>query len=199
MKNSSLSLISLPSTSDAHCQGGHKGGHSLRQKHEGPSKGERTDPGENGSILKVFSPQPEVPISSPFQSVHFSPMTPEGNYSSFTNEVWKIRERGKAVNSPAGMHGLSPGDTESIDPPAWGTWSVNRKRPGREAVVKSASPSWGRLVGGEEVLTPGRHPVRDGSPSPVVPHSSSKPLKTQGLSFFCIFLPGMNDQRVSEP
>ena len=83
MKNSSLSLISLPSVSAAHCQGGHKGSHSPWQKHEEPSKGERTDPGENGSILKVFSPQPEVPISSPFQFVHFSPMTPEGNYSSF--------------------------------------------------------------------------------------------------------------------
>lgn len=38
----------------------------------------------------------------------------------FTNEVWKIRERGKTVNSPAGMHGLSPADTESIDPPSVG-------------------------------------------------------------------------------
>jgi hypothetical protein len=51
-------------------------------------------PEENGSIWKVFSAQPEVPISSPFQFLHFS-----SNDSSrvitvlFTNEVWKIGER----------------------------------------------------------------------------------------------------------
>lgn len=59
----------------------------------------------------------------------------------FTNEVWKIRESAEAVNSPAGMRGLSPGDRKHRSS---FLWDLERER---EAGVDSPSPPKGRLAG----------------------------------------------------
>lgn len=74
---------------------------------QGPGKWENPGWGENSSIWKVFSSQPGVPISSPFQFAHF----PSNDSSRvitvlFTNEVWKMGERqGLSIAGSAGMHG----------------------------------------------------------------------------------------------
>lgn len=81
------------------------------------------------------------------------------------------------------MCGLSPGDAKSIDPPSCGTWSVKGRLGG--LAFSSKGPA-GRQ---EEILSP--REASDGRPPP--PHSPSKHLKIQGLAFFCIFLPQMDD------
>lgn len=74
---------------------------------QGAGRWEHTGWGENSSIWKVFSAQPGVPISSPFQFAHF----PSNDSSRvitvlFTNEVWKMGERqGLSIAGSAGMHG----------------------------------------------------------------------------------------------
>lgn len=113
MENSGLSLISLPSMSNAHCQGGHKGCQSAAELLRASRMGTRRPRRERLNIESVFS----AARGAHFQS--FSICTLFSNDSSrvitvlFTNEVWKMRERGEAVNSPAGMRRLSPREREA--------------------------------------------------------------------------------------
>lgn len=74
---------------------------------QGPGRWEYTGWGENSSIWKVFSAQPGVPISSPFQFAHF-PSNDSLRVITvlFTNEVWKMGARqGLSIAGSAGMHG----------------------------------------------------------------------------------------------
>lgn len=107
----------------------------------------------------------------------------------FTNEVWKIQESSWAVDSPAGTRGLSPGDAESIDTPSCGTWSVKGRLGWTGLPLRRAG--WLAREGSEPQGGIGWKKLLPRPP----PHSPSKCLKTQGLAFFCIFLPGMDDAR----
>lgn len=96
-------------------------------------------------------------------------------------------ERGEAVNSSAGMCGLSPGDIESIDSPSYGIQSVNGRSSCREAGGHPLCCQKSLGDQGQEALSP-REPPDNRGPQP------HKRWKTYQLVYFCILLLWMNDQ-----